>query len=174
MSDIDIQYLQQVTRHQAAICGYVRSIAPGLSVDDVLQETNVVLWEKADAFERGTNFKAFALRIAHFKTLEALRRQKRDQWLRFDSELMERIGEQAMEEETEGGGRQHALRECLNDLKEADRQSIHERYTERRTVRAMAAQKECSEGSMQQYFFRIRNLLRTCIERKLSAEGGQG
>ena len=80
MSKLNIEYLQLVTRHQAAICGYIRSIAPGLNVDDVLQETNIVLWEKADTFQRGTNFKAFAFRIAHFKTLEALRRQKRDHW----------------------------------------------------------------------------------------------
>ena len=30
MKDLNIEYLQLVTRHQAAICGYIRSLAPGL------------------------------------------------------------------------------------------------------------------------------------------------
>mgnify|MGYP000113776971 CR=1 FL=1 len=34
---------------------------PGMDgVDDVLQETNVVLWEKRATFEPGTNFRAWA------------------------------------------------------------------------------------------------------------------
>lgn len=172
MSALNIEYLQLVTRHQAAICGYIRSIAPGLNADDVLQETNIVLWEKAATFERGSNFKAFAFRVAHFKVLEALRRAKREQWLRFDSELLEMIAARRAEEEIGGTGRQHALRECLADLSAEDRGLIHERYTDRRTVRDIARNRERSEGAMQQVFFRIRNALRTCIERTLSQEGG--
>ena len=38
MSTLNIEYLQLVTRHQAAICGYIRSIAPGLNADDALQD----------------------------------------------------------------------------------------------------------------------------------------
>lgn len=171
MSKLDIEYLQLVTRHQASICGYIRSIAPRLNADDVLQETNIVLWEKSGTFARGTNFKAFAFRIAHFKTLEALRRQKRDQWLQFDSDLLESIGAHMTEEESRGSGRQHALRECLKVMSETERGLIHERYTERRTVRAIAENKERTEGAMQQVFFRLRNALRTCIERKLFEEG---
>ena len=164
MSKINIEYLQLVTRHQAAICGYIRSIAPGLNADDVLQETNIVLWNKADTFERGTNFKAFAFRIAHLKTLEALRRQKRDQWLHFDSDLLEAIATHRQEEESELSGRQHALRQCLEDLDDKDRGLLHERYTERRTVRSIALSHERTEGAMQQVFFRIRNALRACID----------
>lgn len=173
MGNVDIQYLQLVTRHQAALCGYIRSIAPGLNVDDVLQETNIVLWEKSESFERGTNFKAFAFRVAHFKVLEALRRQRRDQWLQFDSDLLEQIGAHAMAEGAEVSGRQHALRECLKKVAEGDRALIHERYTERRTVRSLAERRNCSEGAMQQLFFRLRNGLRSCIEHELLEEGAE-
>jgi len=172
MKDLDIEYLQLVTRHQAAIHGYIRSLAPGIDAEDVLQETNIVLWEKASSYERGTHFKAFAFRVAYLKTLEALRARRREHWLHFDSELLEAIAEQRSDEEENIPGRQHALRRCLEKLGDSDRQLIHARYTERRTVREIARDLDRTEGALQQLFFRLRNALRTCIERTLAREGG--
>ena len=172
MHDLNIEYLQLVTRHQAAICGYIRSLAPGLDAEDVLQETNIVLWNKASTFKPGSHFKAFAFRIAHLKTLEALRAQKRGHWLRFDSDLLEAIADQRVHGESETSGRQHALRQCLTDLSDSDRQLIHARYTEHRTVREIAQSTGRTEGALQQLYFRLRNALRICIERTLAQEGG--
>ncbi|MCP5535747.1 MAG: sigma-70 family RNA polymerase sigma factor [Akkermansiaceae bacterium] len=172
MSELNIEYLQLVTRHQAAICGYIRSIAPGVTADDVLQETNIVLWEKAGEFEPGTNFKAYAFRIAHFKTLEALRAQKRDHWLQFDSDILESIARHQVEVETDQAGRQHALRQCMTELDDEQRRLIHLRYTDGQTVRQIAEDMQRSEGALQQLYFRLRNALRQCIERKLIEEGG--
>lgn len=171
MSDISVEYLQLVTGHQAAIYGYIRSIAPGVNPEDVLQETNIVLWERAASFKVGTNFKAFAFRIAHLKTLEALRSQKRDHWLQFDSDLLDNITSQFAREELGQPVRQEALRSCLARLKDEDRKLIHSRYTERKTVREIARLKGRSEGAMQQVFFRIRNILRVCIEKAMAPEG---
>jgi len=171
MSDLNIEYLQLVTRHQAAIYGYIRSIAPGIDTEDALQETNIILWEKADQFELGTNFKAFAFRIAHLKTLESLRQQKREHWLQFDTDLLEAIAGYQIEEASLAPGRQHALRNCLEKLDDNERELVHQRYTQQQTVRSIAQNREQSEGSLQQIFFRIRNNLRSCIERELLSEG---
>lgn len=92
MAAIDVEYLQLVTRHQPAIYGYIRSLAPGADIEDILQETNLVLWEKSAIFQPGSNFKAFAFRIAHLQTLEALRAERRRHWLVFDTDLLESIG----------------------------------------------------------------------------------
>ena len=171
MDTLNIEYLQLVTRHQAAICGYIRSIAPGIHAEDVLQETNIILWEKANQFEPGTNFKAFAFRIAHLKTLESLRQQKREHWLQFDTDLLDAIASYQTDPDNHTPGRQHALRHCLEKLGENDRQLIHARYTQRETVRSIAKNTGRTEGSLQQLFFRIRNALRTCFERELLTEG---
>jgi RNA polymerase sigma-70 factor (ECF subfamily) len=167
-----LEYLQCVTRHQAAIHGYIRSIAPGAPVEDILQETNLVLWERADSFEPGTHFKAFAFRIAHLKTLEHLRTAKRREWLVFDSDLLETISQRQMEIQGNEIDTQAALRECLSKLDETERALIHQRYTLRQSVREIAATERKSEGSLQQLFFRLRNNLRNCIEHRLATEGG--
>jgi len=172
MATIDIKYLKLVTDHQPAIYGYIRSLAPAADADDILQETNIVLWEKSSGFRMGTNFKAFAFRVAHLKTLEALRAQRRRSWLVFDNDILESLAE-AAEDDPEDVTRTHAaLRTCLATLPEEDRTLVHARYTRRQTVRHLATRHGRSEGAMQQAFFRIRNNLRECIRRSLVEEGG--
>jgi RNA polymerase sigma-70 factor, ECF subfamily len=173
MNARQIEYLQLVTRHQASIMGYIRSIAPGAPADDILQETNVILWERAETFEPGTHFKAFAFRIAHLKTLEFLRASKRKEWLVFDSDLLESIARQQSEQETGNADAQVALRGCLGDLDAAERELLHHRYTLCQSVREIAKAEGKTEGALQQLFFRLRNHLRTCIEHRLVMEGGE-
>ena len=115
-----IAYLQLVTSHQAALHGYIRSLAPGANVDDILQETNIVLWKHAENFKPGTRFKSYAFRIAHLKTLEALRRDRRKRWLVFDSDLLEAIAERTISRDPGTADAQAALRACLADMDEAE------------------------------------------------------
>ena len=50
------EFVGQTARQQAALHAYIISLMPGIDgVDDVLQETNIVLWEKRKSFEPGTN-----------------------------------------------------------------------------------------------------------------------
>ncbi|WP_035611980.1 sigma-70 family RNA polymerase sigma factor [Haloferula sp. BvORR071] len=172
MNARQLEYLQLVTRHQAAILGYIRSIAPGAPVDDILQETNVILWERAASFEPGTHFKAFAFRIAHLKTLEFLRTSKRRAWLVFDSDLLEAISQRQSEQEASNADAQAALSSCLADLDPDERELLHRRYTLRHSVRDIAKTDGKTEGSLQQLFFRLRNQLRACIEQRMIVEGG--
>lgn len=167
-----LSFLQLVTRHQASIYGYIRSLAPGADIEDILQETNLVLWDKAASFEEGTNFKAFAFRIAHLKTLEALRSARRRHWLVFDSDLLDEIAARQTPSAGEDDGQQAALRHCLESLKPDERELIHARYSQGRAVREIASEKVRTEGAMQQLFFRIRASLRHCIEQRLTTEGG--
>ena len=172
MNARQLEYLQLVTRHQAAILGYIRSIAPGAPVDDILQETNVILWERATSFEPGTHFKAFAFRIAHLKTLEFLRASKRRAWLVFDSDLLEAIAQRQSEPVDSHADAQAALSGCLAALDPDERELLHRRYTLRQSVRDIAKADGKTEGSLQQLFFRLRNQLRACIEHRLIVEGG--
>jgi RNA polymerase sigma-70 factor (ECF subfamily) len=150
MASIDLEYLQLVTRHQPAIYGYIRSLAPGADIEDILQETNLILWEKSESFQPGSNFKAFAFRIAHLKTLEALRSERRRHWLVFDSDLMESIAERQAGEDRLAESQQAALRQCLLALSSEEQGLIRSRYSQRKTVREIARETGRSEGALQQ------------------------
>ena len=148
--------------------GYIRSLAPGISAEDVLQETNITLWDKMENFEHGTNFRAYASKIAYLKTMEAIRQNKRNQWLLFDSDILEHINQYhgTNADSKKADADQNALRHCLKKLPPKERDLIHQRYTLGHSIRSIAKAMEKTEGSMQQAFFRIRSSLKTCITKQ--------
>ena len=60
-----------VPQGQGRLYQYIRTLPPrDQVVDDVIQETLLVLWRKFDAFEEGTNFDAWAAKIAYYEVLK--------------------------------------------------------------------------------------------------------
>lgn len=168
MKPEEIEYLQLVTNHQSLLRGYIYSIAPSVSADDVLQETNIILWEKMSHFTLGTNFKAFACRIAYLKTMESIRKMSRNNWLVFDSDIVENIDTYFSKHPDNKNETQAALLGCLQKLKEHERDLISQRYVNGKTVRSIAQEANKNEGALQQAFFRIHNALRQCISQHLN------
>ncbi|PQJ27627.1 hypothetical protein BSZ32_03355 [Rubritalea profundi] len=61
-------FIGEITRIQSQLRAYIISLMPGASgAEDVLQETNLVLWEKRAKFEQGTNFRAWVCAIARLE-----------------------------------------------------------------------------------------------------------
>jgi len=82
------RFVQQLTGCQTRLYAYILMLLPNHdNAADVLQETNLVLWRKADEFVDGTEFGAWACRIAHFQVLAWLRDAQRDRHV-FDPELL--------------------------------------------------------------------------------------
>ncbi len=74
MTDRDA-FARLLTAYQWTIYTCVRSLlANRAGVEEVWQETNVVLWQKADQYQPGTNFRAWVLAVARFE-VQNFRRQ---------------------------------------------------------------------------------------------------
>lgn len=163
-----IEYFQLVTQHQVAVYCFVRSIAPGLNdVEDVVQEVNILLWQKASSFTPGTNFKAFAFRIAYLKTMEAIRkkmRRNRPASALTDEAAADAVSEYWQDRPNLGLERIEALESCIGKLPDTDRALLMQRYEDGKSVREIAHGMNAGEGSLQQRFFRLRKALRTCVE----------
>ena len=72
------EFVGQITRHQSMLRAYIISLMPGMDgVDDVLQETNIVLWEKRSNYQPGTNFRAWACAIARLEVKTQRRKMLR-------------------------------------------------------------------------------------------------
>ena len=72
-------FVELLTSHQARLYGYILSLVfSPTDADDVLQETNRVLWQKSTSFERGTNFAAWVFRIAFYQVQAYRRRRQRE------------------------------------------------------------------------------------------------
>lgn len=163
--------IRLISQHQAALLAYILTLHPDRSeAQDILQETNVVLWQKVGDFQAGTNFKAWAFRVAYLQTLAHLKRSKKGNWLGFSSELVETLANEAKPVLEDFELRHRALRGCLERLPVKDRQIVHAHYESGRPLREVSEKIGRSMGALKQVLFRVRRSLRSCIEANL-AEG---
>ncbi len=165
------EFESTLAQHQAAVFGYVRSLLPGYpGAEDVAQEVLMTIWKKREEFEVGTNFKAWAFRIAHFHVLNQRRKIARGNWLVFDEELLEKIDptESAELSENDDEAESNALDACLEALKPEDRELLHTRYATKVSLETFAEQEGTRPGTLKARLFRLRSALRTCIEKRLA------
>jgi RNA polymerase sigma-70 factor (ECF subfamily) len=127
-----------IASHQTRLRGLVRCLLVRASdVEDVLQEINAVLWEKADEFQLGSDFWAWASQIARYKALNHIRKYNRDR-LVFDDTFLNELADLAQHRMAEVDLRREALEKCLNQLPPAQRQLIDLRYTGGHAIESIA------------------------------------
>src|SRR5205823_1545310 len=150
MGETRDDFIIQLTAVQSSLWAYVFSLLPDHgSAQDVLQETNLTLWRKADDFQPGTSFFAWACQVAYFHVLSHRRRVRRDR-LVFSDEVVAYLAERQAERETELSDRLVALRGCLEKLPEASRRLLEQRYTPGGSVKDLAESDQKSVAAVSQ------------------------
>ena len=82
-----------MTKYERMVYGYILSLVPNWAdADEILQETNIRLWEEFEKFQPGTNFAAWAIRVAHFQVL-TWRKRGEPQPIGFRSAGYRRVGD---------------------------------------------------------------------------------
>lgn len=157
-----------ITRHQAVLHAYVLSLLPNqVQADDVLQETNLVLWRKAAEYDQAKPFMPWACRIAWFQVKAARRDAARDKHV-FDSDLVDLLAREDDSYLEETIALDRALGDCLDQLPRKKRELILHRYQPESSVNEMATTRNLSPGALSGQLHRIRLILETCVEGKLS------
>lgn len=164
--------MQLIAAHQTRLRGLLRCLMiNSRDVDDVLQETNRVLWQKSAQFQLGTDFWAWAAQIARFEVLTWRKRQSRDQHV-FDEELVAGIGELAQSHLAESDNRLSALERCLERQPPSNRQLLELRYVLDESMASISDRLARPAGSIRQTLYRIRTALADCVQRVLAREDG--
>lgn len=134
---------------------------------DIQQETNLVIWGKADEARRVEHFSAWALKIAFYQIKNYRRKQQRSNLL-FDSDVMELLAEDSAGMVDEMDERMSALQICMKHLPEQHRQLLEERYHHGMAVKDIAERLPQSANNLGVLLFRIRTQLHNCITKRLS------
>jgi RNA polymerase sigma-70 factor (ECF subfamily) len=137
--------------------------------EEVLQQTNLVLWRKFDQFQPGTDFARWACRIAYYEVLKFRERRGREARF-FSSEFVETLAADSERSMDLWDARRDALVQCLGKLSTKDRQLVLGRYQEEATTRSVAEALGRSIQGTRKSLHRIRTTLLACIERTLAAE----
>jgi RNA polymerase sigma-70 factor (ECF subfamily) len=168
--DLDA-FARELSRHQARLRGLIRCLLFNRQdVEDVSQDTNVLLLRKAADFRPGTDFWAWSSQVARYQVLTHCKKLKRDR-LVFSDELLATLAEDLGSRVAEVDDRRTALDACLTKLPAPQRQLLELRYGPKSSIEEIAVSLERSAGSIRQTLFRIREALLACIERRLVTEG---
>ncbi len=160
-----------LTRHQRQIFSYIYTLVPDRhDAEDILQETSLVICEKFEDFEEGTDFVAWACQIAYWRVRYARQKFARSKVV-FNQEIVDAIAATAATLQKETDDRHEALQHCLRKLHPRDRDLLLTRYEPGSGVPEAARRSGRSLDAAYKALSRLRKLLFDCVTHQLSSEG---
>src|SRR5690606_24419742 len=137
---------------------------------DVFQETCIALWANFEQFEQGTNFGAWASRVAHHRSLNFLRSKRRGK-MQFSDSLLSQLIDVPVEPYELHELRLAALATCRQQLSAADQELLVACYGSGAKIQDIAREIKRPSQSVYNSLARIRRALHHCVEKRLSREG---
>lgn len=162
-------FLRLLTQHDRWLAAYVYSlVARAADADDILQEVKVTMWKHFAKFEVGSNFRAWARKIATNQILNYRRAEQRRPNSELEQAFIEAVAAEIDRRADALDHRADALRQCLHKLPEAHRKIVVWRYYEDCGIEEIAAKSERTVEAVYRLLSRIRTVLNDCVSRQLS------
>jgi len=157
-SDLFRYVLSAVIRHADAL--------------DVLQETATALWEKFDEYDRAQPFGPWARKFAHVQVLKyrLYKKLPSGRNVLLGQSAIDALSAEYEQHHLVLDARKAALKGCIQQLSEDDRQLLDWRYWENVNLREAAADTGTSEDKLYGRLRRIRRELGECIDRTLAKD----
>lgn len=172
-SENTTDFIKLLTAHQSALRGLIAAMLPGSGdIDDILQDTNVVLWEKRDIYDRKTEFKPWAYGIARNKVRQHWSKKKQHAGVSLPEEFLDAVADARQAQHADDfDKRRSALMHCLTQLRPRDRDLIYACYEAREGLDSRVRRFGLTAASIRVTTHRIRKKLRECVEKRLSWQG---
>jgi RNA polymerase sigma-70 factor (ECF subfamily) len=148
------------------VCGllFSRELA-----EDVLQQTNLVLWQKRAEYRHDTNFYAWACQIAFYEVCKA-RQEQRHKIPAFSELFLQQMAPELQTLFAAPNQLQDYLQECIEMLANQDRSLLDRRYEDSATTKSIATELGQSVRKVNRSLARIHETLFDCINSKLTGE----
>lgn len=166
-----VQLVQRLfLEHLDEIRGYAGALLPDrAAADDVVQEVFLAMTARADAYDIGRDFKAWAFGFARNKVLEAGRKVRKTA-RPLEADVLE-ILTAAKPDLTLPPAALAFLAECLGELAPKAREIVEHRYQKGLQPHEISSLIGWSRGSVRVALSRARTVLRKCLQRKLALAG---
>lgn len=163
------RFIEALTRHQPVLEAFCHaSLANRHDAREVLQRTNIKLWEKASDWNPDTEFLPWAFAVARFTLLSFHRDQVRER-LVFDEEVTLAMADEAATFAVELPARREALGICLKKLLPAQRELLDAHYATGHSIREIAESSGKSASAIKMTLLRLREALSRCITSQLES-----
>lgn len=162
------EFVFLLARHERLLGAYVMTMVPHpQDADDILQEAKVVMWRNFGKFEPGTNFGAWARKVAFHQVLAYRKRKHRDR-LDFSEDFLRTVSEEVEHSADRLEQRERVLHDCVAKLPAEHRDALHLRYQEGLSLEDMAARLERTVGALYRLLSRVRHVLHECVTKNLN------
>jgi RNA polymerase sigma-70 factor (ECF subfamily) len=164
------QFVRLLAQNQRRIYLYVATLVPNpTDAEEVVQNANLVLWREFPTFQPGTNFAAWACRVAFNQVLAWRKKRSRDR-LEFSEAFLTAVATDAADRADELESRSAALAKCVEKLPADQRALLDARYSDGNSIEAVAARVGRTVEATYRALSRIRHTLHECVTRTLAAE----
>lgn len=166
-------FVGHLTGCQSSLYVFISTLLGGAEgAADVLQETNIVLWNKAGEYDPARPFLPWAYTFARFQVMAWRKKQSRSR-LVLDDELVARVAEEFESKDGRADRELEALENCLTLLPPAQRELLDSRYFHGNAVNMIAGKTGRPENVISASLYRIRKVLMDCVKSKLEPEVGR-
>ncbi len=153
--------------HQRRLYAFIYSLVQDRhAADDVLQEVSAVLWRRFDEFEEGTNFSAWAYKVARLQVLSWRRKQAKLAIPIEGDELSILMDTAAVMAERQDE-RLAALEHCLSELTPKQIDLLRRRYHFGFSANEIAEQGNRSRRAIYKSLGKVNAILMSCISSKM-------
>ena len=161
------RFVRLFVEGQREILRYILALVPDIDdAHEILQETAVDLWRKFDRYDPAFPFAPWACRFAFRRVLKHREQQvRRVKYLSMESLIQ--IAAERSEKDGILEDRRHALEACLQQLCEADRLVVEDRYSRQMSVAQIAGITGRNSSTLYKALERIRRRLFECVNRRL-------
>jgi RNA polymerase sigma-70 factor (ECF subfamily) len=167
-----LDFLKLFVRHQQEIYAYILTLVPHIhDADDLFQDGMIVMWQKFDRFQPGTNFAAWGVQIMRYQILDYRRNLVRNKQVLMEDSLFEALMNHMPAIQDGTAARIEALRKCLALLGDRAKRIIKMRYERNIPVEKIASCLKLSRRHVYHILGQITSVLLRCMRRTL-AEGG--
>lgn len=138
-------------------------------IEEVLQRTAVVLWQKFEEYDQSRDFLPWATRVAYYEVLN-LRKEHARSRLIYTEDVMQALTETREQCSQELQQRRAALQHCLTKISEDDRQLLHRRYSESSTAKSLAEETGQTIKAIYRRMDRVRAAIARCVDRQFATD----
>ncbi|MCK4999644.1 MAG: sigma-70 family RNA polymerase sigma factor [Anaerohalosphaera sp.] len=160
-------YLSLLSSHYCKLHAYVLCMTTNVvDTDDILQDVALVMWEKFEEYEPGTDFVAWAKAIARYKILNFRKKQGRLK-LQLDEKVIEYLHKDGEIQNNIMDDKLAALKSCIKKLPRNDKVIVKFMYFEKKSVKQIALSIGVSLHSTYRKISKIHSILLGCVQRTI-------
>jgi RNA polymerase sigma-70 factor (ECF subfamily) len=169
--ELSEEFILELTQVQQRLFWFLfKRLADREQAREVLQLTNLVLCRKADNYEPGTNFKAWAMTVANYEVMAYRKTQVRER-LVFTDEVDAMLGPDDDGRSSAQSDRVAHLSHCLQGMSSKNRELLDWRYQGERTMEKIAEDIGSTIGAVKVKLHRLRRQLLGCIQNRMKKDG---